>query len=373
MKLVYVLSVLLFMTGCFGKGDAIGSDIAVEKNTQRDLMEEDLNKAPVINSSDDNVKLKFSSMESLTSIKQIGGLYTNEEKAKVSVLTFNGCSIEDLNNLNQFSNLKQIRIENNKSIKELTVYGSQTLVKLSIKNAQNSKILIKGELPELNVLILDKTKISNFPDISSLPKLEKMELKNSALKEVISRVNNVSLKRLDINNNIDLTNIEGLAGLTNLETLNASSTKINAFYGIKELNKIKWIMFDNTEIDSLDFISNSTITNISAANCRLESIPNSNNFKSLRKLVVNDNKITTMSFLESLPNLITFYIDNNNITVFEGISNTQVTDLKAVGYNNNPFIKAKLIDVEYIKSRGWYNEYDSVKKGIDDGTIEIIE
>ena len=205
--------------------------------------------------------------------------------------------VTDISVAAAFPNLKELRLEN---CREIQLYDALS----NMKNLEKLSLHMAVNLKDINFA-------------SGLDKLQDVELTGSAVKNLESLENKVSVRRLSLVDNFDLTHADAILSLINLQEL--------------ELRNLKW----NTENLSLSHLENlkSVVTNyanfsivennIGLQNLQIEWGVNNYanfdceklaNFTELEDLQLKDGFVENASVLSGLPKLKKLYLEGVNIS-----------------------------------------------------------
>ncbi|MCT8977938.1 cell wall-binding repeat-containing protein [Clostridium sp. CX1] len=203
------------------------------------------------------------------------------------------------------------------------------LYKEDVKNITSLKY-------NLEVNTEDYKKIRDITGIENLTNLEELELINNEV-NTSSLKNLTKLKSLNLLSN-QISDISFLEGLTNLNNLDLSCNKItdiSALNGLTNLNRL-----------SLEF---NTINDIST----LKGLTN------LKELKLSSNKINDITSLRGLSNLEYLYLSNNDISDISSLK--ELTSLKSIGLGTN-----KISDISGLKQLTNLSAIDLDENNISD-------
>ncbi|MEM6317396.1 MAG: T9SS type A sorting domain-containing protein [Bacteroidota bacterium] len=164
----------------------------------------------------------------------------------------------DINNLNALSGLRKItgslvivltELENLEGLENLTELGSLTI----IGNDKLTDLSALKQIQQLRHLSLRfNTQIKKLDDLEAIKQVGSIALEGNRLEELthLSQINKDSLKGISIINCDELSSLEGLEGITNLNdilvTSNDQLKNIQAFSSIKSTNQL--VIANNTQL-----------------------------------------------------------------------------------------------------------------------------
>jgi len=167
------------------------------------------------------------------------------------------------------------------------------------------------ESGELKLNNQEINEISQLEGLSGLDDLQVLNLFGNQIKEIkgLESLKNLKILILDYNN---LTEISGLQDITNLEILSLQGNQISKIQGLDHLKELK----------ELDLSDNSIL-----------DIQNLGSLKNLEKLELWCNKIRQMKGFENLQGLKELWLSGNLISKIEGIEN--LTQLEILELSDN--------------------------------------
>lgn len=202
------------------------------------------------------------------------------------------------------------------------------------------------------------TKVSGFDRLSGMPNLSCIHLTGSSESELdltgiesignleslyISRFesvdlmelrNAVQLKSLGVNYSDNITNLNGLAGLTNLTQLDLISDRISDLRPLSALTNLKVLNLSWNSITSLTGLEGLTnLTDLILDGNQVSDLQPLTNLRHLTDLYINGNRITSLTGLEGLTNLTRLSLDGNQISDLQPISN--LTNLEKLSFQEN--------------------------------------
>ncbi len=322
--------------------------------------------------------------------------------------TFKEISIEDIN---KFTNLKTLELKyspmssleglNLPKLKRLSLWRIPikdasflrqltTIRSIDMFNAHIVDLQPFSSLVDLKTLSIIRTKAPEFPSItnieplSALLYLQELFLKNQDITSITPLMSMGNLKRLDLSGNEQLTNIDAIRFLENLEIFNfrcfkmidekrrvkcerniwSDLTPFKSLYWLKELrmSDVKYIDLSPfakvTRLEILDIsygkvkslapISNvHSLKSFYCQHCELDNVQPLGSLVNLKQLGLSNNRITDISTLYTLQNLSSISFSNNQVQDIHVISLFQKLRLFVANQNQikdvSPLAKLPLL------------------------------
>ena len=191
--------------------------------------------------------------------------------------------------------------------------------------------------------------------IESIATLESLYISGFESVDLTELRNAVQLKSLGVNYSDNITNLNGLAGLTNLTQLDLISDRISDLQPLSDLTNLTELDLGNNQISDLQPISNLTnLTVLGIRNNQITSLAGLENLTKLTFLVLDNNQISDLQPISGLTNLKRLNINGNQITSLAGLENlTKLTDLE-IGSNQITTLAGleNLTNLTYIYASG---------------------
>ena len=178
--------------------------------------------------------------------------------------------------------------------------GMPSLLSIDLEGSSESE-------SELDLTGIEKIATLESLDISGFESVDLMELRNA-----------VQLKSLGVNYSDNITNLNGLAGLTNLTQLDLTGGQISdlrplsALTNLKVLNLSRNSITSLTELEGLTSLTN--LTELDLHDNQISDLQPISNLTNLTVLGIRDNQITSLAGLENLTNLTYIYASGNPLT-----------------------------------------------------------
>ena len=170
--------------------------------------------------------------------------------------------------------------------------------------------------------------------IESIATLESLYISGFESVDLTELRNAVQLKSLGVNYSDNITNLNGLAGLTNLTQLDLISDRISDLRPLSALTNLTELDLYANQISDLQPLSDLTnLTELDLGYNQITSLAGLENLTKLTSIDAYGNNITTLAGLENLTNLTFLVLDNNQISDLQPISG--LTNLKRLNINGN--------------------------------------
>ena len=256
--------------------------------------------------------------------------------------------IEKLSNLTNLNKLtlsgNQITVIN-QDVENSTISKLKNLEYLYLSNnnmSDISKISYLNKIPNLSYLYLDWNNLQDISYVKSLENLIYLDLEDNKISNIDCLSDETKLTKLE---NLDLgyNNIETINNyikLNSLQRITLSGNKIKSIQVIEKLvnlSNLKELYLNLNEITNFDLsnINNlAGLQNIQSIDLShnqiqdLSKISNLNLLTNLTTLNLSYNQITDLSGIETVKNVSRLYLESNNITDIEKLAeNTQLTEL----------------------------------------------
>ncbi len=198
-------------------------------------------------------------------------LITTEDIARLPELIADDRGIGDLRGLEHATRLERIELRRN-AISDLTpLAGLTRLNNIKLRGNQITDVSPLAKLTNLDWLGLEENQITDVSPLKGLVKLNGLGIEGNPVSTVVS-----------------------LTGLQSLEGINALRTDISDFSPLAKLPRLHWLEFGD--------------------NALIAELPSLNGFKTLRRLVIRDTRISDVSGLEGLVSLTELNLERNVIS-----------------------------------------------------------
>lgn len=284
------------------------------------------------------------------------GVLTKDDLAKLTKLSASGLMdreivVRNLEGIQYCTNLEELDLSWNEidDIDELSHLTK--LTSLDIKyNKKISNLKPVAGLPELKVLKITRTGISDFNPLKSLKKLEELYVGRNegadysvigeltSLKELeifagkisdISWISNLKkLNHLDLLYN-GITDINPLSSLTELEYLGLAINKISDISPVANFKKLTYLDIYHNQVSDISALAElENLETIFLTGNKISDIRSLSNLTKLTYLLLDENEISDISPVAGLDKLGTFVMSQNNISDITPVKNlTALTEL----------------------------------------------
>lgn len=267
-------------------------------------------------------------------VKKDGEPLTKEDLESLSVVSFSGKGIKDLQGLEYAVNITNLDLDINE-ITDLTPLKKLSKIHtLSLKANKISSIDELSALKEMKYLDIKWNQISSLDVVKQLPRLTELEAEHNQISNVQALSSAAELTYLKMGDNA----IEDLAPLGNIKKLtylNVSNNKIKDFSPLRKLSKsLTYLGIDGDQVTDLKMLEGfNNLEGLSANNNSIESLAPLAKLTKLSTLDLSSNKIKDLEPLSYLNKLDTLYLDNNRVWNLEPLRNLKA--LKILNLNNN--------------------------------------
>lgn len=184
-----------------------------------------------------------------------------------------------------------------------------------------------NQLKQLKFLLLNGTwqnkwQISQIENLASLTALETLDLSNNQISKIENLASLTSLETLDLSNN-QISKIENLETLMALRLLRLSSNRITQIENLETLTALQTMLLGPNQINK---------------------IKNLETLTALRILDLSGNQITQIENLDTLNALQTLYLDSNQISKIENLDTLNA--LQILDLSNNQIVE--IIDLDTL-------------------------
>ena len=213
------------------------------------------------------------------------------------------------------SDLSSLNLSGNPGLDSLSLLGnvSGELSALHVDDtALKSLEGVEMFADSLRSLSAENNELIDIKPLSSCQHLSGLYLSNNALKTLAPLSACTELQKLDVSGN-QLTSLNGLETAIRLEQLNASENRLTTLKGLDNATKLSWVNVGNNEISDISLLSKSAVT--------------------LTGLYINNNKVTSISALQSCSNLETLQADYNRLSSVKELQDNTTLRHVSLGYN----------------------------------------
>ena len=217
-----------------------------------------------------------------------------------------------------------------------------TIVKLDASGRNLTSINDIELMPNLVELDLRDNQVSDIGPLEQLKHLKKLNLRNNDLTDISPLAQLTNLTYLNIHSNLNITSIEPLSGLVNLQTLiMAYVPKGDEIYLLENLRNLSHLNLRGCGVTDLETVSN--LENLKYLNLHsnpeLTSITPLKDLSNLQSLILANIPIgDSIETLAYLPQLKYLNLRNTNLTNIQALSN--LTRLEYLNLHSNTQIRS---------------------------------
>jgi hypothetical protein len=190
--------------------------------------------------------------------------------------------------------------------------------------------LTEDDFKKVTYLDLTGLNISDIDALKGLTNLQTLYLYETHVSNIDTLKNLTNLRELDLSET-EVSNIDALKGLTNLQWLDLSRTQVSNIDALKGLTNLQHLSLTETEVSNIDALK--VLTNLQVLNLFGTQVSNIDALKgltNLKYLELTRTQVSNIDALKGLTNLQKLYIIG-----CENIPQQQIKDLKKI----NPKLK----------------------------------
>ena len=256
-------------------------------------------------------------------------------------LNFSNTSVDDLEPISQLKNLKKITF--NKTNVEILapLQGMENLEKIIFENTEVDNLMALKDLENLKIIYADETKIdlNDFVEFNKArPEVDivfmtedlfafwegldepwediinqKLNLSDSISKEQIHQI--LKINEIEISGNKDITHIEPVEFMPNLQVLNFTATQVSDLSPIKNLQNLHILNGANSMVKDLSPLKNLTaLKAINFDNTEVADISVISELSQIDSLFFNNTKVKDISALNDLSRFNAAYFEQTQVT-----------------------------------------------------------
>ena len=262
--------------------------------------------------------------------------------ADVEEIVFSGYTkVSDFDRLSGMPNLSCIHLTGSlESESELDLTGIESIATLEslyisgFESVDLTELRNAVQLKSLGVNYSDN--ITNLNGLAGLTNLTQLDLISDRISDLrpLSALTNLKVLNLSWNSITSLTELEGLASLTNLTELDLHNNQVSDLQPLSGLSNLEYLYaFDNqiTNLAGLENLKN--LKTLYVAGNQISDLRPLSKLANLESLSISRNQITSLAGLENLTKLTFLVLDNNQISDLQPISG--LTNLKRLNINGN--------------------------------------
>lgn len=220
---------------------------------------------------------KIKSVAPLAKVTNLKGLdLSNNGISDLEDIEFDTILHLPLTNLNLSDNASWFLGKPIERLDDVSIIGHfAELKELSLNNLAIEDYRFIANFTELKVLEIEGAHVSNIDFISNLTKLEEVNLRSSTVTDISPLADLGNLRYLNLHSCTDITNLEVLGTLDDLDTLIIPNVDLSESISIfVTLDSLKRLNIRNTGVDTLDFLEgNPSISSLVEIDIRENPIP----------------------------------------------------------------------------------------------------
>lgn len=260
-------------------------------------------------------------------LNNINDLGTLEYHTNLEVLDLTGNAIiADIDTLSLLKNLRVLNMSSTRATPE--IYWSASI---------SNNLSVLSELDNLTELTLSSTGLNDISPLTSLTNLTYLDItvnKEITNLDVVSQLPNLECLIADL---VDLDSLDELGNISDMEKLVELSLEYNNLTDISELNKLpnlEVLNLGSNEIVDISVLSDLTkLKDLSISFNNIVDINVLSNLTMLENLNISGNDIVDFSSIEGLIKLREFWAFRSNIESIEFLRN--MTNLEYLSLSNN--------------------------------------
>uniref|UniRef100_A0A914MZD2 HMG box domain-containing protein n=1 Tax=Meloidogyne incognita TaxID=6306 RepID=A0A914MZD2_MELIC len=190
-------------------------------------------------------------------------------------------------------------------------------------NIQSRNIFDLSGVPNTETSIdLNQMRVDTIPDLSRFKDLKFLGLRQNLLASLNTNISLlINLTELELYDN-QLTEIQGIENLINLEILDLSYNRIGKIKGLSTLSKLRKLFLINNKIEQIEGLEGLILLELlELGDNKIKEISNLNHLINLEELFLGKNKIKKIEGINSLVKLRVLSLPANRLTKLEGLEN----------------------------------------------------
>lgn len=303
-----------------------------------------LTKLETLNLSDNALEKIPSTINKLTSLRNLGLLQNNISKIenlynlkKLISLELDSNRIQAIENLNACTSLKKIYLGGNHDI--IQIQNLDSLTQLRMLNLNGTSILKMenlSKLSNLERLELCNTNISRLENLENLRNLKTLLLKdcrNGSFKQFENLANLKSLVELQISPCQDITSLEGIGNLINLKSLTMNGHSLTTIKNVAGLKNLETLDLSFGTLDNVgDLNSLTKLTRIDFTFNKIRKVGDLSKLESLDAFRINERFFLRLdhksseAFFKRLASLRNDELDDSDMEYFNDIRRMVFSD-----------------------------------------------
>ena len=266
--------------------------------------------------------------------KTPGALITAAEMARLEVIEADDAGISNLTGLEAATELRRIEFRHN-SISDLSpLRGLTRLNNIKLRGNRITDVSPLAELINVDWLGLEENEITDLSPLKGLTKLNGIGIANNPILDISPLSGMKSLEGIEARNTF-IADFSPLAELPRFRWIELGHDKrIDALPSLKGLKSLRRLVINHTGISDISGLA--ALTQLQSLTLHDNSISDVSplaNLKNLTHLNLDGNVISAISSLEKLKNLKELYLQNNVISDVSPLAG--LTNLEQLNLNNN--------------------------------------
>lgn len=262
-------------------------------------------------------------------------------------------------------------LEYHKNTITITQSNLDSIVYLDLSKKNISNITGIRNFKKLATLYLNDNNISNINEISELTNLNFLRLDNNNIKNISGLNDLTKLQTLYLYDN-QITDITVVHKLLNLTCLNVANNLIKDASGVDALTNLKSLSLYGNQITDIIYVKELVnLEDLYLGSNEIEDISPLSNLKKLKILSLANNNIEDITSLKELKNLTSLGIGKNKISDISSLSDLKNLTELSLSYNNISDVSA----LEQLKINNLKLENQELKMKGEEGkrlTLPLI-
>gem|GEM_PF-4991440 len=204
--------------------------------------------------------------------------------------------------LSPLKNIKQIKLQGNSIVRLDGLAGLDSLTHLDLSVNKIVTTLGLTDMKSLTRLNLARNQLLRLDGLANLSALEELDLQGNQLTDLNWEEIPAQIRDLNLGKNM-FYRIDKLGRLTRLEELNLSGNPLADFSGLREASaSLKSLDLSKTKFTNLTLLQDfKNLENLNLEECEISGSVDLSYWPNLKELNIKNNRITSISGWESLP------------------------------------------------------------------------
>lgn len=273
-------------------------------------------------------------------------------------VTFDGCSLNnaDIANLNvKNSEINKIILDNNPELSDLSVLRAYagSVTRLSFNNCSVSDLNFIKDFKNLTSLSAVKNNISDITALENCVSIVELDLSENNISTLEPISGLVNITSLDVYNN-KLVNLMPLEKMIHLTEINASNNALTDISGLTNATLLETVNFSNNQISDVSVLAKSSLNlnSVNISNNKVSDISSLAVCNLVTKFFADNNAITDVSALKNWGELSSIDISHNQIADVSALSACH--KLSHIDLSNNVITSVDCFDFSEHHATGIY-------------------